>query len=47
MKLYFHAVGAVPGGPLFVKVPMFQQYRHTQSDEFTAAVMGEYKGKRG
>lgn len=40
-------VGTVLGGLLLVKIPMVQGYRDAQSDKFTAAVMGEYKGKRG
>ena len=51
LKLYFCSIGAVGGRLLFLKIPMFQQYRYAnrnaQTDELTAAVMGEYEGKRG
>ena len=47
LKLYFCSIGAVGGRLLFLKIPMFQQYRHTPTYELTAAVMGKDKGKRG
>lgn len=51
LKLDFRAAGVIFGRALFLKIPMFQQYRYAnrnaQTDELTAAVMGEYEGKRG
>lgn len=47
LKLDFRAAGAILGRALFLKIPMFQSYRNAQTDELTAAVMGEYEVKRG
>ena len=47
LELYFCSIGAVGGRLLFLKIPMLQSYRNAQSYELTAAVMGEYKSKRG
>ena len=46
LKLDFRVAGAILGRALFLKIPMFEQYRHTQTNELTVAVMGEYEGKR-
>ena len=46
-ELNFRPVGAVGGGLLFGEIPVFQSYRYAQPDELTAAVLGEYEGKRG
>ena len=47
MKLYFCSIGTVGGRLLLVEIPMHQSFRNAQTDELTAAVMGEYEGKRG
>lgn len=46
VELDFCSIGAVCGGLLFGEIPMFQSYRYAQPDELTAAVLGEYEGKR-
>lgn len=47
LKLDFRAAGVIFGRALFLKIPMLQHNGYAQSYELTAAVMGEYKSKRG
>lgn len=47
LKPYLSSVGAVCRRLLFLKIPMLQNYRGAQADEFSATVMGKDKSKRG